>query len=188
MAEGAKMDLAHNILEKYGPDYIDTMTGLPYKIQTMPNLDALDYIDENKIKSAPFSNVLDQMRVHARAETMFPRMTRNMVTHFLFPKYVTVPKQPNAFDCDVYVLKYMDIVNPSLLGKKNFNIPVWTEAELQRFREEFVERILYDGDNYYRHQAIKASNPVTRQPRPSTTLQSPYTQLKSADLESGKLG
>ncbi|MED6175276.1 hypothetical protein PIB30_076919 [Stylosanthes scabra] len=173
MAEEAEMDLAHNILEKYGPDYIDTKTGLPYKIETMLNLDALDYIDENKIKSAPFSNVLDQMRVHAGAETMFPRMTRNVVTHKLVSQ-----KQPNAFDCGVYVMKYLDIVNPSLLGKKNFTVPVWTEDELQRFREEFVERILYDGDNYYRHQAIKASNPIVRQPRPSTALQSPYTQLK----------
>ncbi|MED6166098.1 hypothetical protein PIB30_105733 [Stylosanthes scabra] len=141
MAEGAEIDLAHNVLEKYGPDYIDTKTGLPYKIETMPNLDALDYIDENKIKSFPFlfapilyshhwwlyvldvmnkkfyvldsknseprhgdrnklnrfaSNILDQMRVRAGAETMFPRMTRNMVTHSLFPKYIRVPKQPNA--------------------------------------------------------------------------------------------
>ncbi|MED6210182.1 hypothetical protein PIB30_061692 [Stylosanthes scabra] len=160
MAEGAEMDLAHNILEKYGPDYIDIKTGLPYKIETMPNLDALDYVDENKIKSSPFSNVLDQMRVRAGAETMFPRMTKNM---------------------------YMDIVNPSILGKKNFTVPVWAEDELQRFREEFVERILYDGDNYYRHQAIKASNATARHPRPSTALQSPYTQLQSADLESGKL-
>ncbi|MED6213901.1 hypothetical protein PIB30_097830 [Stylosanthes scabra] len=38
----------HNILEKYGPDYIDTKTGLPYKIKTMLNLDVFDYIDENK--------------------------------------------------------------------------------------------------------------------------------------------
>ncbi|MED6114516.1 hypothetical protein PIB30_080963, partial [Stylosanthes scabra] len=106
------------------------------------------------------SNVLDQMRVRARAETMFPRMTRNM---------------------------YMDIVNPSHLGRKNFNVPVWAEDELQRFREEFVERILYDGDNYYRHQAIKASNTTARHPKPSSALQSPYTQMQSADLESGKL-
>ncbi|MED6114416.1 hypothetical protein PIB30_080044 [Stylosanthes scabra] len=68
------------------------------------------------------------------------------------------------FDCGVYVLKYMDIVNLSLLGKKNFTVPVWVEDELQRFREEFVERILYDGDNYYRHQAIKASNPTDPPP------------------------
>ncbi|MED6109326.1 hypothetical protein PIB30_032437 [Stylosanthes scabra] len=133
------------------------------------------------------SNVLEQMRVRARAETMFPRMTKNMVTHSLFPKYIRVPKQPNAFDCGVYVPKYMDIVNPSQLGKKNFTVPVWAEDELQRFIEEFVERILYDGDNYYRHQAIKASSATTRHPKPSTALQSPYTQLKSADLESGKL-
>ncbi|MED6190705.1 hypothetical protein PIB30_108344, partial [Stylosanthes scabra] len=59
--------------------------------------------------------------------------------------------------------------------------------ELQRFREEFVERILYDGDNYYKHQAIKASSATARHPKPSTALQSPYTQMQSADLESGKL-
>ncbi|MED6215047.1 hypothetical protein PIB30_109495, partial [Stylosanthes scabra] len=224
MAERAEIDLAHNVLEKYGPDYIDTKTGLPYKIETMPNLDGLDYIDENKIKSFPFlfapilyshhwwlyvldvmnkkfyvldsknseprrgdrnklnrfaSNILDQMRVRAGAETMFPRMTRNMVTHSLFPKYIRVPKQPNAFDCGIYVLEYMDIVNPIHLGRKNFNVPVWAEDELQRFREDFVERILYDGDNYYRHQAIKASSATARHPKPSTALQSPYTQMQS---------
>ncbi|MED6226844.1 hypothetical protein PIB30_107701 [Stylosanthes scabra] len=81
----------------------------------------------------------------------------------------------------------MDIVNPSHLGRKNFNFPVWAEDELQRFREEFVERILYDGDNYYRHQAMKESNTTTKHPKPSTALQSPYTQMQSADLESGKL-
>ncbi|MED6162880.1 hypothetical protein PIB30_074607 [Stylosanthes scabra] len=145
MAEEAEMDLAHNILEKYGPDYIDAKTGLPYKIETMTNLDTLDYIDENKIN------------------------------HLLL------------FDCGVYVLKYMDIVNPSLLEKKNFTVPVWAEDELQRFREEFVERILYDGDNYYKHQAIRASNATARHPRPSTALQRPSTQLQSTDLESGKL-
>ncbi|MED6141866.1 hypothetical protein PIB30_107702 [Stylosanthes scabra] len=74
------------------------------------------------------------------------------------------------FDCGIYVLKYMDIVNPIHLGRKNFNIPVWAEDELQRFREEFVERILYDGDNYYRHQAIKASSATARHPKPSTAL------------------
>ncbi|MED6203417.1 hypothetical protein PIB30_115299, partial [Stylosanthes scabra] len=59
-------------------------------------------------------------------------------------------------------------------------------AELQEFREQNVERILYHGDNYYRYQAIKAANSATRDPKPSTALQSPYTQLKTADLESGK--
>ncbi|MED6192361.1 hypothetical protein PIB30_009440 [Stylosanthes scabra] len=132
------------------------------------------------------SNVLDQMRVLAGAETMFPNKTRAVGSHSLLPKYIPVPKQPNAYDCGVYVIKYMDYVNPSTLGKRGFSVPIWTEAEFQEFREENVERILYHGDNYYRYQAIKAGNSAIRDPKPSTALQSRYTQLKTADLESGK--
>ncbi|MED6111666.1 hypothetical protein PIB30_054433 [Stylosanthes scabra] len=132
------------------------------------------------------SNVLDQMRVLAGAKTMFPNKTRAAGLHSLLPKYIPVPKQPNAYDCGVYVIKYMDYIDPSMLGKRGFSVPIWTKAELQEFREQNVERILYHGDNYYRYQAIKAANSATRDPKPSTALQSTYTQLKTADLESGK--
>ncbi|MED6141312.1 hypothetical protein PIB30_102163 [Stylosanthes scabra] len=172
MAEGAEMDLA-----------IVQIMCILYNRKNNEKFNYTTYC----VPPLFLSNVLDQMRVRAGAETMFFRMTKNMVTHSLFPKYIRVPKQPNAFDCGVYVLKYMDIVNPSLLEKKNFTVLVWTEDELQSFREEFVERILYDGYNYYRHQAIKASNATARHPRPSTALQNPYTQLQLADLESEKL-
>ncbi|MED6137966.1 hypothetical protein PIB30_069925 [Stylosanthes scabra] len=142
----------HDILKRYGHNYIDATTGLPYQITTMPNLDALGYFDRNKIKSAPFSNVLDQMRVHAWARTLFPNMTRNVASHSLF-------------DCGVYVLKYMEIVNPSLLKKRNFTVPLWTKAT-----------------------STEKSSPVARHQRPFAALQSPYVQLKTADLESSKLG
>ncbi|MED6201600.1 hypothetical protein PIB30_096633, partial [Stylosanthes scabra] len=42
------------------------------------------------------SNVLDQMRVLAGAETMFPNKTRAVGSHSLLPKYIPVPKKPNA--------------------------------------------------------------------------------------------
>ncbi|MED6167863.1 hypothetical protein PIB30_006834 [Stylosanthes scabra] len=136
--------------------------------------------DRNKLGRFA-SNVLNQMRVRAGATTLFPNMTKNVGLHSFLAKYILVPRQPNAHDCGIYVLKYMDIVNPSLLGKRNFTVPVWTE-----FREQYVECILYHDDTYFRHKAIKASNLVTRHPRRSTALQSPYTQLNTADLESGK--
>ncbi|MED6155764.1 hypothetical protein PIB30_008000 [Stylosanthes scabra] len=129
------------------------------------------------------------MRVLAGATTMFPDKTRAVGSYSLLPKYIPVPRQPNAYDCGVYVLKYMDYVNPSILGKKNFSVPIWTEVELQEFREQYVyvERILYHSDNYYRYKAIKAVNSATRDARPSTAFQSPYTQLNTTDLELGKL-
>ncbi|MED6209758.1 hypothetical protein PIB30_057810 [Stylosanthes scabra] len=141
--------------------------------------------DRNKLGRF-VSSVLDQMRVLVGAKTMFPNKTIVVGSHSLLPKYIPVPKQPNAYDCGVYVIKYMEYVNLSILGKRGFTVPIWTEAELQEFREENVERILYHGENYYRYQAIKAANSATRDPKPSTALQSLYTQLNTADLESGK--
>ncbi|MED6161277.1 hypothetical protein PIB30_059300 [Stylosanthes scabra] len=221
----------HRILERYGRNFISATTGLPHDITTLENINPLHYIDESKMKSAPFlfapilyakhwwlyvldvdnkkfyamdslnpkspggdrnklgrfvSSVLDQMWVLARAETMFPNKTRALGLHSLLPKYIPVPRQPNAYDCGVYVIKYMGYVNPSILGKRQFSLPIWTEAELQEFREENVERILYHGDNYYMYQAIKVANSATRDLKPSIALQSPYTQLNTADLESEK--
>ncbi|MED6152153.1 hypothetical protein PIB30_089185 [Stylosanthes scabra] len=121
------------------------------------------------------------MRVHAGARTLFPNMTRNVASHSLFAKYVPLPKQPNQFDYGVYVLKYMEIVNPSLLEKRNFIVLVWTEL-----RVEFVEHILFDDNNLFRQQALNMSNLVARHQRPSAALQSPYVQLKTTDLESAK--
>ncbi|MED6178527.1 hypothetical protein PIB30_108508, partial [Stylosanthes scabra] len=42
------------------------------------------------------SNVINQILVYARGETMFPgSITRHVGSHSLLPKYVSVPKQPN---------------------------------------------------------------------------------------------
>ncbi|MED6125202.1 hypothetical protein PIB30_066458 [Stylosanthes scabra] len=40
-------------------------------------------------------NVLDQMRVHAGARTLFPKMTKNAASHSFLAKYIPVSKQPN---------------------------------------------------------------------------------------------
>ncbi|MED6123783.1 hypothetical protein PIB30_052672 [Stylosanthes scabra] len=139
MSLGEKAE--HSVLEKYSRNFISATTGLPHDISTMKNMNPLHYIDENKMKSAPFlfapilyakhwwlyvldvenkkfyaidslnpkspggdrnklgrfvSSILDQMRVRAGAATMFPNKTRAMGSHSLLPKYIPVPRQPNA--------------------------------------------------------------------------------------------
>ncbi|MED6225596.1 hypothetical protein PIB30_095134, partial [Stylosanthes scabra] len=113
------------------------------------------------------------------------------------------------FDCGGYVLKYMEIVNPNDLAKRNFKIPVWSKEQLEEFREQIVERILCDVDNEFREMeqleefreqiverilcdvdnefremVMQVANPHARHPRPSRALQSPYIQLDSGDLTS----
>ncbi|MED6220889.1 hypothetical protein PIB30_049150 [Stylosanthes scabra] len=114
---------------------------------------------------------------------MFPgTITRHVGSYSLLPKYVTVPKQPNEFECGVYVLKYMEIVNSNDLAKRNFKIPAWSKEQLEEFREQIVEHILCD--NEFREMIMEVATPNTRYPRPSRALQSPYIQLPSGDLTS----
>ncbi|MED6147296.1 hypothetical protein PIB30_042903 [Stylosanthes scabra] len=125
------------------------------------------------------SNILDQMIVYAGGETMFPGpITTQMASHSLLPKYIRVPKQPNQFDCGVYILKYLEMVNPTELGKKTYKIPPWSERRDCQY-------ILLHNDKAHRSKAVQASEPKQRASRPSRALQSPYMQLNSSDLESG---
>ncbi|MED6108007.1 hypothetical protein PIB30_019410 [Stylosanthes scabra] len=118
--------------------------------------------------------------------TMFPGpITPQVASHSLLPKYIRVPKQINQFYCGVYVLKYLEMVNPTELGKKTYKIPPWSEDELAEFREQIAEYILLHHDNFYRTKAVEALEPRQRTSRPSHALQSPYMQLNSSDLESG---
>ncbi|MED6219924.1 hypothetical protein PIB30_040300 [Stylosanthes scabra] len=94
------------------------------------------------------------------------------------------PRTERPFDCGVYVLKYMKIVNPNDLVKRNFKIPAWSKEQLEEFREQIIERILCNVDNEFREMVMEVANPNIRHPRPSRALQSPYIQLDSADLKS----
>ncbi|MED6203115.1 hypothetical protein PIB30_112444 [Stylosanthes scabra] len=73
----------------------------------------------------------------------------------------------------MYVLKYMEIVNPNDLAKRNFKIPVWSKEQVEEFREQIVERILCNVDNEFREMVMQVANPHARHPRPSRALQSP---------------
>ncbi|MED6117399.1 hypothetical protein PIB30_109673 [Stylosanthes scabra] len=96
LGEESELEMTHAVLQRYGQSFISATTGLPHDITTLKDINPLHYIDENKMKSASFSNVLDQMRVLAGAKTMFPNKTRAVGSHSLLPKYIPFPKQPNA--------------------------------------------------------------------------------------------
>ncbi|MED6171584.1 hypothetical protein PIB30_042036 [Stylosanthes scabra] len=77
------------------------------------------------------------------------------------------PETKRPFDCGVYVLKYMEIVNPNDLAKRNFKVPVWSKKQLEEFREQIVKRILCDVDDEFCEMVMQVANPHTRHPRPS---------------------
>ncbi|MED6222822.1 hypothetical protein PIB30_068199 [Stylosanthes scabra] len=90
------------------------------------------------------------------------------------------------YDCGVHVLKYLEVVNPLELNKKSYKVPAFSQEQLNEYREEIVERILLNNDNFYKVEPVQATVPRQRQSRPSRHIQSPFVQLNSSDIESGK--
>ncbi|MED6201328.1 hypothetical protein PIB30_093871 [Stylosanthes scabra] len=65
----------------------------------------------------------------AGASSMFKKGS-----HSLLPRYINIPGQPNEFDCTVFVMKWMELIDPTILAgccndNKKYNIEQWTEEE-----------------------------------------------------------
>ncbi|MED6181854.1 hypothetical protein PIB30_023215 [Stylosanthes scabra] len=101
-------------------------------------------------------------------------------------KWATEGEENIIYDCGVHVLKYLEVVNPLELNKKSYKVPAFSQEQLNEYREEIVKRILLNNDNFYKVEAVQATVPRQKQSRPSRHIQSPFVQLNSSDIESGK--
>ncbi|MED6224174.1 hypothetical protein PIB30_081396 [Stylosanthes scabra] len=130
--------------------------------------------DERSTMNRFDSNILDQMRIWAGAPSIF-----NEGSCFLLPRYVNIPGQPNETDYGVFVMKWMELIDPTGLAasceaNKGYNIDKWGEI---------VAKILLSKDNEKKMETIRLFNKM-RNIKPAAVLRSPYIQVSSTDLYS----
>ncbi|MED6146779.1 hypothetical protein PIB30_037846 [Stylosanthes scabra] len=160
----------YHLLQKVHHKYFDPETNLPFALSTLSGNDGLEYIDKFKMKKAHYSP-FDKPTLTTKARVHAPVQKLSLLS---------------SYDCEVHVLKYLEVVNPLELNKKSYKVPAFSQEQFGEYREEIVERILLDNDNLYKVEAVHATVPRHRQSRPSRHIQSPYVQLNSLDIESGK--
>ncbi|MED6127926.1 hypothetical protein PIB30_092709 [Stylosanthes scabra] len=119
----------------------------------------------------------------AGASSMFKKGT-----HSLLQRYISIPGQANEYDCGVYVMKWMELIDPTVLidcskGNKEYNIETWPKPKLEEFRKKIVAKIMLSDANAWRVETIRKANGM-RNTRPVPVLLSPYVQMSSADLDS----
>ncbi|RYR09431.1 hypothetical protein Ahy_B05g077750 [Arachis hypogaea] len=96
-----------------------------------------------------------------------------MLIYFLFFSY----------DCAVYVMKWLEIIQPKNIKKEKYEWDNWTQAEVDHFRIEFAFQILFHEMNQDRDEAIRGSEAM-RLSKPSSLLLSLYCQIVLYDIES----
>ncbi|MED6135472.1 hypothetical protein PIB30_046813 [Stylosanthes scabra] len=139
--------------------------------------------DERSTMNRFASNILDQIRIWAGAPTIF-----NEGSCSLLRRYINIPGQPNETDYGVFVMKWMELINPTVLADcceadKEYNIEKWAEPKLDEFSKQIVAKIMLRKDNEKIMQTIRQVNEM-RNIKPAAVLRSPYVQVSSADLYS----
>ncbi|MED6115500.1 hypothetical protein PIB30_091172 [Stylosanthes scabra] len=160
------------MFQTYGTNYLDKKTKMPY-----------------------FCNILNQLRVWAGATSLLKKQTITLQL-----RCVDVPNQPNPTDCDVYVMKWMELLDAAALSaaytfKLRYSIEECSQDRLDQFRKEIVSKLIMSKDNTLNVETInqtlnmtleaiaKAKTKMGRQSKPSAALKSPYIQVSTAELE-----
>ncbi|MED6197812.1 hypothetical protein PIB30_060239 [Stylosanthes scabra] len=123
------------------------------------------------------SNILNQLLKWAGDSSILKKGSLS-----LLPTYINIPQQPNDFDCAVFVMKWMEMIDPTILaGCCTYNIEQWTEPMLVEFRKKIIAKIILSKENSLRAEAIKEAHNM-QLTRHAATLRSPYVQVATPDL------
>ncbi|XP_052109354.1 uncharacterized protein LOC110274863 [Arachis duranensis] len=98
--------------------------------------------------------------------------------------YVKISGQKTSYDCAIYVIKWLELIEPENIKKGKYEWDNWTQEEVDHYRVEYASRILFSEMNKQRDRAIRESSAI-RLSKPSSVLLSPFCQINSADIETG---
>ncbi|XP_057730244.1 uncharacterized protein LOC130945552 [Arachis stenosperma] len=98
--------------------------------------------------------------------------------------YVKISGQKTSYDCAIYVMKWLELIEPENIKKGKYEWDNWPQEEVDHYRVEYASRILFSEMNKQRDRAIRESSAI-RLSKPSSVLLSPFCQINSADIETG---
>ncbi|QHO33692.1 uncharacterized protein DS421_9g260440 [Arachis hypogaea] len=98
--------------------------------------------------------------------------------------YVKISGQKTSYDCAIYVMKWLELIEPENIKKGKYEWDNWPQEEVDQYRVEYASRILFSEMNKQRDWAIRESSAI-RLSKPSSVLLSPFCQINSADIETG---
>ncbi|RYR24670.1 hypothetical protein Ahy_B02g058185 [Arachis hypogaea] len=87
--------------------------------------------------------------------------------------YVKISGQKTSYDCAIYVMKWLELIEPENIKKGKYEWDNWPQDEVDHYRVEYASRILFSEMNKQRDRAIRESSAI-RLSKPSSVLLSPF--------------
>ncbi|MED6148806.1 hypothetical protein PIB30_056377, partial [Stylosanthes scabra] len=152
------------------------------------------FVVDSKCKDSPSSdrtrinkfagNMIDQLLVYAGYHSLLTKGTRCKPPQISwFPRYQQIHEQPNAYDCGTFVMKWMEVLDPTKLdAHSRYPIEDWSTEDLQRFRNDVIWQIILSSQNLHIQKVIQGAIETTIH-KPSAVLRSPYVQVNRDELK-----
>ncbi|RYR60910.1 hypothetical protein Ahy_A04g017998 [Arachis hypogaea] len=159
-------------------EFISLKTNREFRVEAYPNF--IPFIDRRKLSSHSYGYVFSRLIAYAGGKPLEKGEKEKEIK----APYVKISGQKTSYDCAIYVMKWLELIEPENIKKGKYEWDNWTQEEVDHYRVEYTSRILFSELNRQRDRAIKESSAI-RLSKPSSVLLSPFCQINSADIETG---
>ncbi|RYR47097.1 hypothetical protein Ahy_A07g033033 [Arachis hypogaea] len=157
-------------------EFTSPKTNKEFRVEDYPSF--IPFIDAKKLTSHPYGYVFSKLITYAGGEPLKKGEKEKEIK----ASYVKISGQKSSYDCAIYVMKWLELIEPENIKKGKYEWDNWPQEEVDHYRVEYASRILLSEMNKERDQAIRESNAI-RLSKPSSVLLSPFCQINSADIE-----
>ncbi|QHN87511.1 uncharacterized protein DS421_16g555750 [Arachis hypogaea] len=170
-------DIVNMALSKHPKgEFISSKTNKKFRVEDYPSF--IPFIDAKKLTSHPYGYVISRLRAHTGGEPL----KKDEKEKEIKASYVKISGQKSSYDCAIYVMKWLELIEPENIKKGKYEWDNWKQEEVDHYRVEYASRILFSEMNKERDQAIRESNAI-KLSKPSSVLLSPFCQINSTDIE-----
>ncbi|RYR79526.1 hypothetical protein Ahy_A01g004335 [Arachis hypogaea] len=159
-------------------EFISPKTNKEFRVEAYPSF--IEFIDRKKLSSHPYGYVFSRLITYAGGKPLEKGEKEKEIK----APYVKISGQKTSYDCTIYVMKWLELIEPENIKKGKYEWDNWTQEEVDHYRVEYASRILFSEMNTQRDRAIRESSAI-RLSKPSSVLLSPFCQINSADIETG---
>ncbi|MED6136304.1 hypothetical protein PIB30_054791 [Stylosanthes scabra] len=171
-------------MERYKEEYIDYNTRKVHSITSLKSDEHLRLVNKDKLITHRYGNMIDQLLVYAGYHSLLIKGIRSKPPQISwFPRYQQIHEKPNAYDCGTFVMKWMEVLDPTKLdAHSKYPIEDWSTEDLQGFRNEIIWQIILSSQNLHIQKAIQGAIETTIH-KLSAALRSPYVQVNTDELK-----
>nr|XP_025692813.1 uncharacterized protein LOC112795070 [Arachis hypogaea] len=129
----------------------------------------------------------DRVQLDIYASKLIQQMVSIAVPNYELPKndlipiYLNLPRQSNNYDCGLFVIKWVEMWNPSSIEINVSNMPEWDEFECVNLRKQLVIQMLTSLSNALLKDVINKSEKY-RVVKPTPAQSSPYIVCNTDEL------